>query len=411
MLGASYGSGTDPGVAMLGSDALARWRADYLADDRSYDGMILTNIGPYALRQNVSFPWFEGSTLSSISSSVKGAMIHELAHAFGLPHDFRNDDNFHGDLMGNGLRGVRGCAFLGRYTNDYTDLTLGAARALNVSRYFGGSGAEDVKPNLTITTSGTVTPSNGHIRISYRASDASGLSGAHLKLNGDLIADMPLSGTNVSSSFSVPNLTPGSANALEISVWDIHGNRCNANTSVTPTTGANRAPIPKFRITQPVGVPGQMVTLDASGSSDPDHSSSSLTVEWDLDGDGVFETSPTSLKTISVPLSATGTRPVSVRVSDPLAARSTSASVALLTHRPALGISLTTVADSPLIEWFSKLGFLYYLERSFTLNMPDWRDRSPPGIIGDGGVQQFEDVLSAEDAAFYRLRVSLRDGN
>ena len=30
--------------------------------------------------------------------------MHELTHAFGLSHDFRNDGNFHGNLMGNLFR-------------------------------------------------------------------------------------------------------------------------------------------------------------------------------------------------------------------------------------------------------------------------------------------------------------------
>src|SRR5688572_6986884 len=98
-LGASFGSGSDAGVAMLGSDMLPRANPTQLTDNRAYNGMIIPRIGPLPLVQGTSFPGFEGTTISSISSSAQGAMAHELGHAFGLAHDFRNDSNFKGNLM------------------------------------------------------------------------------------------------------------------------------------------------------------------------------------------------------------------------------------------------------------------------------------------------------------------------
>src|SRR5688572_13410044 len=98
-LGASFGSGSDAGIAMLGSDMLPRANPSQLTNNSSYNGMIIPRIGPLPLVQGTSFPGFEGTTISSISSSAQGAMAHELGHAFGLAHDFRNDSNFKGNLM------------------------------------------------------------------------------------------------------------------------------------------------------------------------------------------------------------------------------------------------------------------------------------------------------------------------
>ena len=66
----------------------------------------------------------------------QGATTHELGHAFGLNHDFRNDNNFHGNLMGNGFRGLRASYFPAQFPNDDIQLSYVAAETLNVSRYF-----------------------------------------------------------------------------------------------------------------------------------------------------------------------------------------------------------------------------------------------------------------------------------
>ena len=107
--------------------------ADGLRDDRLYDGLLVPTFGSRPLAQDKSFPWFEGSTISSVVSSFSGAMLHELLHGFGLPHDSRNDNNFHGNIMGNGLRGWRGYA----YPNRYRDETVYLSSASALTLYYG----------------------------------------------------------------------------------------------------------------------------------------------------------------------------------------------------------------------------------------------------------------------------------
>jgi len=50
------------------------------------------------------------------------------------------------------------------------------------------------------------------------------------------------------------------------------------------------------------------VVLDASQSNDPDHSLSSVQVEWDLNGDGVFDTAPTTSKILTNRFASAGNR-------------------------------------------------------------------------------------------------------
>jgi hypothetical protein len=330
-LGASFGSGDDPGVAMVGSDALVRFEPDYLTNDTAYPGQIIPAIGPYPLVESVSFPWFEGTTFSSISSSVLGAGVHEISHGLGLPHDFRNDQNFNGNLMGNGLRGLRGSLYPDRYPFDYTRAAYGAALALSVSRYFNPDGTfpDNTKPSLAISTTGAISPVAGLARISFSASDVSGLAVAWLQWNGDLVGEMALAGTSTSQTFATPYYIPGQANSYAISVFDSQGNKQSVETSIVPATGFNRAPQPFITVSNPTARVGSDVTLDASASTDPDGDAAVMQVEWDLNGDFAFDTSPTTIKTLTYQFTTPGDWLVRARLTDSFGAQSVSAPIAV----------------------------------------------------------------------------------
>ncbi len=325
--GGSFGSGSAGGVAMLGSNGLAVLLPEDLTDDRPYHGTIRPALGPYPMVQDVTFPSFARQTYSSISSTARGAALHELGHAFGLPHDFRNDANFHGNLMGNGFRGFRGWARSDRYPGDDLHLAYGSALALNVSRYFnaGQVFGDDTRPTLTVHTAGAVDPVDGQVEIHFTAEDARGLAAAFLRLDGERVAELPLTGTQASVRFATAYYTPGQVNEYSVTVLDAAGNRQDVATSVTPTAGFNRAPRPHVRITPTQAHAGQPVLLDAGRSTDPDHAAAVLLVEWDLDGDGTFDTAPTTEKTLWTTFVEAGTRRIAVRVTDPEGARSVSA--------------------------------------------------------------------------------------
>ena len=174
-LGASNGSGSDPGVAMISGDLLAVCRLSLFTNDSAYNGVTIPEVGPYPLKYGSTYPSYAGTTFSAICSSSRGAFTHEMSHAFGLPHDFRNDTNFHGNLMGNGFRGFRGAFTPARYPADYARLSTAAASMLNRSRYFNPVPAGSTNsPNLSVSTSGAVTPVGGQLPIAFSASDPEG---------------------------------------------------------------------------------------------------------------------------------------------------------------------------------------------------------------------------------------------
>jgi hypothetical protein len=330
-LGASFGSGNDAGVAMLGSDVLFRSAPTALPNLSTYHGQTIPEIGPYPLVQDISFAWFEGNTISSIASSIQGAAAHELGHAFGLGHDYRNDENFDGMLMGNGLRGWRGARLPEMFPNDDVQLSYAAALALNESRYFNPDEevTNTVSPTLTVQTSGAVNPVDGLLQVSFTANDPTGLAAVLLRRNGETVAELALSGTAASTSFSTPFFTPGQDESFEVSVYDTFGNRTNSTVTINVANGFNRAPQPYIDLSRATVTDGQSVQLSASQSTDPDGSIAAATVEWDFDADGSFDTAPSTTKTLTRIFDAPGDHRITARLTDALGDSSISAPIVL----------------------------------------------------------------------------------
>ena len=385
-LGTGSGSGSGGGVAMIGSERLSLMTAASLIDNSTYAGRIIPAIGPYPLRQNVSFPSFEGTTISSIVSSITGAFGHEMTHGFGMPHDFRNDVNFHGNLMGNGLRGFRSTVRPDLYPTEDCRLAYAQALALSTNRFFPAAaglaataseeepppahfwavrsdtrgdevppleavaptldcftttpasllpvqlalGGDETPPQVTVLTSGRVIPLNGKVVLAFTASDALGLASAMLEKDGERIAEMVLTGTSVSTSFATPYWEPVTT-TYTVTVYDLSGNRTEVSTSVTPSYHVGRtqrAPRPGFLLHRSVASTNQSVTFDGSLTSDPD--ANSLTYEWDFNGDGVYDTPPSPSSSYTRSFATQGIYPVHLRVTDSTSAQTVSTSVPLL---------------------------------------------------------------------------------
>jgi PKD repeat protein len=78
--------------------------------------------------------------------------------------------------------------------------------------------------------------------------------------------------------------------------------------------GTNRPPNPSFTLSPNPVRPEQSVTLDASSSTDPD--AQIVDYQWDLNGDGTFETDSGSNPTLTTSYPTAGTYKVAVRVID-----------------------------------------------------------------------------------------------
>jgi hypothetical protein len=408
------GAGTfHSGVGMVTGETLARMPASFLVDDRPYDGLIIPTIGPYPLVANITFPFFEGGTVSSTSSSAQGGAAHELGHGFALPHDLRNDSNFNGNLMGNGLRGLRGTFFPKRYPNDDVRLSSASALHLNSTRFFNASERyfDDIPPFVEITSLGTVVPRNGLIEISFSASDnESSLAGAVLLRNGSAVADRPLEGNNVRTTISAYDYQPGVSDQWEVMVYDAQGNRAiSSPATLTVATGFNRAPIPFIRLSKTNVTVGEQVTLDARRSLDPDGPDSAMRVEWDLDGDGIFDTAPSTVQVRMTSFASPGVYQVAARLTDDFGERSNSMHIGVRVEPPVLNNLVTfepSVSANPFSEDATNCPSGYSGKFSFDAMLTNTSTQSLSGLrigidkLTEGNLLLVKDMLLRERQLF-----------
>lgn len=340
-LGTGNGSGDGWGVAMVGGDALARFDPRFLSRNDFYKGEVIPEIGPYPLAQDKSFPWFEGETFSSISSSALGGALHEISHAFGLYHDFRDDDNFKGNLMGNGLRGYRGSIFPALYPVNDCRLSYGAALALSKNRYFNSDryDSSDAKVPPHITSPASLSPVGGNININFHADDPDGFTGAWLIWKGDLVDEFSSWGTTLGGVFATPYYTAGTWNNYEVVVFNNEGIKQAVSASIFVEPGYNRAPRPFLNIQKSEIKAGEPLYMSTSWSSDPDGTTDGLLTTWDLNGDGILDTVPSLSKGWLFAFNSPGDRLVRAYVTDSMGAtaRSSLISVRVLPANSPIG--------------------------------------------------------------------------
>ena len=139
---------------------------------------------------------------------------HELGHAFGLDHDFRND------------------AYMMSYGANPNQLSYCAAQWLNVHRYFNTHDTSFNEPTTLEMLTPLVLPSN-MIRFRFEVADADGLHQAQLIIP-TLIRD-PADGVKLHScevlnseinqiAFTTTEVTPGFATEVTLRVIDVYGN-------------------------------------------------------------------------------------------------------------------------------------------------------------------------------------------
>jgi hypothetical protein len=146
-----------------------------------------------------------------------------------------------------------------------------------------------------------------------------------------------------SASFS---LSPGTHEITAV-VIDSRGDRHEVSQTVTVSENDP----PRATVDAPDSVVvGESITVDASGSTDPD--GDSLRYEWDTDGDGEFER--TGGATVEVQFDETGTQTVVVRVRDEAGASSTATAEVRVESRartPPLSVPFTAEFTDGLDGW------------------------------------------------------------
>ena len=336
------------GVALMTGDALARMSEGLLTDDRLYGGLVIPGIGPYPFVQDVSFAGFEGRTMSAVSSSIQGAVMHELGHAFGLWHDFRNDANFNGNLMGNGLRGLRGWLYPDRYPTDDVRLSAGSAMLLNYSRFFNAERTftSDAAPMTSILESGTVYPQDGLCGIAYTAQD-SAIGGVQLARAGHVVAHSALEVSQALARIPTWDYEPGVPSDWEVYALNREGIRAvSAARTIVCASGYNRAPRPHITVSKTTLKVNEEVDLDATQSTSWSGGSDALVAAWDVDGDGKFDTEPATSKRHTTAYSKPGIYQVIARVAEAGGAAAISMPIGIRVERDETPVPDTT---APLI--------------------------------------------------------------
>jgi len=186
-------------------------------------------------------------------------------------------------------------------------------------------GAQPVTPTANIvldppgsnsppTASFTVSPNPAHTNtvVTFNGSGSSDTDGTVVKYEWDLDGDGTYeTNTGTTSSVTKTYTTEGTFD-VHLKVTDNGG--ATDFTTRTLTTVANQAPVASFTATPNPAVVSQNVHFDASSSSDSDNSI--VKYEWDLDGNGTFETNAGTTKTVDKTYTTPGTYNVSLRVTD-----------------------------------------------------------------------------------------------
>lgn len=110
-------------------------RREWLTEQTGYNGQVFDWISAEPMSAGMLSWNGTGRKLADVAGKAYGVLAHEMGHGFGLSHDFSNDVNRRGNLMGRGFRGMRGYFFPDE-TDDFCRLTIHDAELLNKSAFF-----------------------------------------------------------------------------------------------------------------------------------------------------------------------------------------------------------------------------------------------------------------------------------
>jgi hypothetical protein len=313
------GNGDLGSAGSVSADLVAFMRPEFLTNNTPYDGSIIDGLGEYPANFGTTYNEDEGDTLSHLASRSLGITAHELGHAFGFLHSTINTHLHRGDVMSSraGNLGIRGWARPDLYPQDYTLLWRGHALALNVNRFFnvGQIWTDNESPTGASAgiNAGEVPP--GNVGWPFQASDSEGLACAWLVSSFDpnsLSKAFLLSESNlITIQFLTSNYHGGG-----IAVYDINGNQLKIQTENAITGAGNHlAPDPNILVSPITGFVGMPFLLDAS-LSQSSIGLAEATVEWDINGDGVFDTLPTTEKTFIISYNDPGFYLIQARLID-----------------------------------------------------------------------------------------------
>jgi len=162
----------------------------------------------------------------------------------------------------------------------------------------------------------TPNPSSAGSTVTFNASGSTDSDGTIVKYEWDLDGNGSFeTDTGTSPTLSKPYPNPEEV-SVRLRITDSGGATDQAVRLLVVSSGApgNKAPQAAFTISPNPAPVESAVTFNGAGSSDPD--GSVVKYEWDLDGNGSYETSTGSSPTASRPYPSEGNRQVGLRVTD-----------------------------------------------------------------------------------------------
>jgi PKD repeat protein len=170
------------------------------------------------------------------------------------------------------------------------------------------SHGNNTPPNATFTTSANPVRPGQSVTFDASGSTSSdaSITDYHWDLNGDGIYDTD-TGTNPTLTTSFPT-----AGTYNVSLRVIDANTATATATRSLTVG-NLPPIAKLSAAPNPALTGQTVTLNAAGSTDQ---GAITDYQWDLDGNGAYETDTGTTPTVTTSFQTVGTHTVGVQVTN-----------------------------------------------------------------------------------------------
>lgn len=155
------------------------------------------------------YPLNFDSGIWRVNQDAWTTMAHELGHAFGLKHDFRDD------------------TYIMSYGDDLrSELSTCAAEWLNTHKYFNHTSTPTNKNTQVRMNPPRLAEPPATIRLQFEISDPDGLQQAQLNATGDIgvIECQKLNGNNTTIEFVTTELSGAPPDKVRIQVIDVHGN-------------------------------------------------------------------------------------------------------------------------------------------------------------------------------------------
>jgi PKD repeat protein len=233
-----------------------------------------------------------------ITPYVDGQPVSFVKTANGTGATFANSTLYFMSRAGAALFGQGNMDELAIYTRSLTASEV-------ASRYAAGV---NVPPTASFTASPTTA--NPGQTVSFNGSASADSDGSIAKYEWDLDGNGTYETDTGTTATTTKSYTTSGAVTVKLRVTDNKG--ATAETSRTVTV--QRDPTAAFTLSPNPADSGQTVTFNGSTSSDPDGSIAKY--EWDLDGNGSYETDAGTTATTTRSYTAAGTVNVGLRVTD-----------------------------------------------------------------------------------------------